>query len=309
MNDKLTLYIEREAQKMAKNQIVKQDTGLKIYAPIENPEDKFAGIPTAGNFLPLFKHNYVGGCFDVPDEPPRIPEFEALVIHLAEGLRRNFESIYRAGQDPTPPTCFSVDGIHGSRPQTIREFKAVGRKSIYGECKTCFYSQFKSALAWQDHPDQKDYGKGVQCSNYVLAFLLQVLVQPEFDKEDGELLKPGVYRPIILQIPPTSVSVVSYNLAHWVGQDQRATLYNLVWKFVGTGGTKPRSNNTQAINVLPIRGALQDEVKHLKELQSTMQDQIQDMCNRFASGGDLSQPTAGSTKEEPAEVKAGSAEI
>lgn len=300
MNDRLTLYIERAAM----SEIVKANNGgIQIFAPVENQEDKFAGIPSAGNLLPLFKHNYLGGCFDVPDEPPRIPEFEAMIIHLQEGLRRNFESKFKQGE-VIPPTCYSTDGTHGSKPMMVRDFKSVGRKSIYGECKTCFYNQFKTAGAWEDGDS---FGAGVQCSNYVLAFLLQVLQHP-LSNGQGEILKSGVYRPIILQIPPTSVSVISWNLAHWVGQIPGSNVFNLVWKFIGTGGTKPRSKSNQAINVMPTRGAFVDEVKNVKEMSTQMHEQIQDMALRFASGGDISAST--STEEVEENVRTvGSVEI
>lgn len=291
---------------MAKNEIVKrqENNGIKIFAPAE-AEDKFVGIPTSSSFLPVFKHNYNGGCFDVPDEPPRIGEFDALIIHLQDGLRRNFETIFKQGV-VVPPTCYSVDGVHGSRAREIRDFKAVGRKSIYGECKTCFYSQFKTAGAWQD---QGEFGKGVQCANYLLAFLLQVIQHPEFDENTGEVLRSGLYRPIVLQVPPTSVSVISWNLGNWITKSPGATIFNVVWKFIGTGGTKPRSQSSNAINVILQRGALPDEVKNLKELQSTMQQQFVDISQRFASGGDISGPAENSEKVEDAVAGIGSAEI
>ena len=286
---------------MAK-EIVKANGGIQIYAPAETAEEKFAGIPSSGTSLPLFKHNYLGGCFDVPDEPPRIPEFEALVLDLREGLRRNFESKYKVGE-VIPPTCYSTDGIHGSRPQVIRDFKAVGKKYIYGECKTCFYSQFKTAGAWEDGDK---YGDGVQCSDYILAFLLQILHHPQVNA-NGEILRSGIYRPIILQIPPTSGGVVSWNLAHWVGEMSGATVFNVAWKFIGTGGTKPRSTKSNAINVMPARGAYVDEVRNVKEMQTQMHEQFTKMAMRFASGGDISQPVNG--EDEPAVKTVGSAEI
>lgn len=289
---------------MAKEIVKAQPTGIQIFAPAA-PEDKFAGIPQAGNFLPVFKQNYLGGCFDVPDDPPRIAEFDALIIHLQEGLRRDFETIFKQGV-VVPPVCYSVDGEHGSKAQVIRDFKVAGRKSIYGTCKTCFYSQFKSACAWQDSPD--GYGPGVQCSNYVLAFLLQILQHPEISNE-GEVTKPGLYRPIVLQVPPTSVGVVSWNLANWIGKAPGATIFNVAWNFQGTGGSKPRSQNTSAINTVLLRGAALDEVRNVKSLQTEMAGQIEEMSLRFASGGDISTPTGGGQNGDENLNQVGSAEI
>lgn len=252
-----------------------QTNGLQIFAPVDDISEAMGSLPVDLN-IPVIKHNYRGGLFDVPFPSARngrMEEFLAMVIAAVPNIRRDFESSYEEA-NPMPPVCFSNDGKIGSHLPEQKTFNIEGQRqthNIYGECKTCWYSQFKTDGAWNGN-----IRPGTQCKEYMLLFLAVV--------EDPKNA-PNEFTEAVLQVPPTSVRVVNYYFQQTIRGTRGASLHNILWRFIGTGGRMPTSKKSESICVLPASGAPVEVVEFYNKRRAEQKEFIQEFSYKFASGG------------------------
>lgn len=256
--DELTKAIpaETEESPAAETAIVK--TG-ELAPDVFAVDEKLAAFEGVTPDLPIIKHNYLGRLFSLGED--HLQEITAMLVRFRGGVRRNYESDYNPS-DPEPPTCYSSDGVQGARAEEMKTFK-IGEQTVthrvYGMCASCWYSKFGTAGAWKGQ-----VRKGVQCSEYALAFII---------------LDSGM--PAVLQVPPTSVRNLRQDLTTQVGRIAGASLNNQIWKFLPTGGGKRKD----AITVVSMGKAPLEKVQAIQRLAPQFDVWIADFVDRFVSGG------------------------
>lgn len=258
---------------MAKKNEV-EETALAIPAElVDADEDRFAGMTNVLPSVDVIKHNYLGRIFikgKGASPADRFDRLEGMVIRLHGTAFKNFESDYDK-DDPLPPTCYSVDGVHGARPRETRKLPVAGHQHLYGDCADCFFGKWGSAGSWKGKP-----GKGIQCSRYGLVFLML---------PDG--------RPAVLQVPPTSNWLVQKQIQHAISTINRGSLTNLVFEFLPSGG----GNEGNSIAVTPVRAATLEQVNQLKDYRIKMASWMDNFILNFASGGNPVSNNPGAAEE------------
>lgn len=243
---------------MAKNHLAKlndakSDIVIQVFDETANARDGMEGLAPS---VRMIKHNYQGRMFDYGDE--RLLTIPCQIVKLRGNIRRNYESTFDP-ENPSPPTCYSYDGVNGSREAEKRIYGGRER-TVYGTCKNCYFSQFGTAGVWSGQAPRK----GVQCSEYALAFLIL---------ENGEAA--------ILQVPPTGVRSLRDSIDGFLRKIPGGTMHNLIWELLPSGGGKSKKYIAAEV----IRGATAEEYSHVKAEESDLNTWIMDFVMRFASGG------------------------
>jgi len=238
------------------------------------------GSPRTLQF-PIITVDYTSKVFGCRMLQVKFPDFPMNLIRYYSSGRRNYEKPY----DPTntaPPTCYSLDGITGSRPQEIREFlypqkdpKPV-KVSCYGECRNCFMSKFGTSQVWSNTPAM--YRKGPNCSNYGIAFVLWH--KPVLDIETNQPI-PGetTIIPAVIHVPPTGVGQVgqTFDLAQInYGKSPQEFLYHAY----ATGGGKSR----EGMMVVTKKRAAAEDLEKVLELDEKLNSFMDHYVRRMLSG-------------------------
>lgn len=229
-----------------------------------NPYEGMEG--NSPDFL-IIKHDWNGRIF-LLGQNDRLSEMNAMILLYRGGIRRNYETEY----DPRnieAPSCYSVDGVEGSRSQEQKVFpflktdkknEANSPVNIYGICASCHFSQFGTGGIWKGLNPRK----GQQCSQYGLAFLL---------------LDSGV--PVVLQVPPTSSKEIPNALNRAIVSRPGTSIRGSWWNLAPCGAGK--DNNSIKISL--TKGATSEEVRAADEIRNGMQGFIEQFILRFAQGG------------------------
>lgn len=119
--------------------------------------------------FPRIRHKT--GKFFFSDDPSDkgVEEFEGVIYYY--GRQNTYWDGPFDAKNPTPPVCYSVDGIKGSKP--------ADGQGHFGECSKCKWNEFKTAAQ----------GKGKACRNQFKLYVQRL----------------GTTVPMVLMIAPTSM--------------------------------------------------------------------------------------------------------